>query len=1063
MRNNKNDYIYEGSILVGVGFFLMLILFGAFGEGGKAVSNFFIGIFGYAIYAVAVISFIVGILKFFKFTIQAKPLRIIGCVLMVVSLILIAQIATSGSHMGSYGKYLSGCYNGADTVGGALFGLIAYPLMAINYYFAIVFGVLLFIVSVVTAFFVEIRGKAIYRSIIKGKGKSSKLINTSEEIDVNQNMMNADVLTGDNSEPIYTPLSNIGDLTGADNETMGKADGFVAPKANVVDENYGSVRVISDRERAARVLYGDTQPSGLTEVEEPQEEPVQERQYSAVDVLYGKVPIESVGNTAEKATVELEGNYQSYTNSERKRIIREKLAKEQAEKQGLRPSESNNFNNSANSTSYNTGYNTNSNQNPVNSYNNPTNNQVSGASPSNNANGGYNPTNGNLTNGNHSADYSAQTANYNRPSYERESGSSQPVETPTSGINNNQATENDRRSSFGYGGNIAEKPTFDNVQPTESPATNSANKTDNADKAITDEQKRLQEYKEMLLQKRKERSDKGGVHQAPVKSVLGGEVGTTVEHNAGASKVLGENGFVNTVTKIDPNFSRHNIANAPDAMIEPEIVKPKLRPYKAPPVAILKEYDDNPGVNDDIQEKIETLENTLSSFNINAKVINVVTGPAFTRLELQMPVGVSVNKISGLSNDIAMCLEAKSVRCQIPIPGKNLFGVEIPNKKRGIVGFKKLLCSPDFNTNKHALSFAVGMDCDGNSCVVDLNKMPHLLIAGSTGSGKSVCINTLICSLLFKYSPEDVKIALVDPKQVELSNYNGLPHLLVSKAICDNDKVANLLDWTIDEMEHRYTLMNERRVKNIAQYNETIDTSVEETLPYIVVIVDEVADIVISLKREFEERIMRLAQKARAAGIILVLATQRPSVDVITGSIKANLPSRIAFAVTNFADSKTIIDAAGAEKLLGYGDMLFSQSTSPDLMRLQGAFIDTVEVNAVCDFIRENNDCWFDPRIEAAIFKKVSANNTETNLQDANGEELDMLFVKAVWNVIESGMASASRLQRTLGIGFPKASRYVDMMENMGYIGKNQGGNKPRDVMITREQFLEVYGDVELY
>lgn len=1056
MRNNKNDYIYEGSILVGVGFFLMLILFGAFGEGGKAVSNFFIGIFGYAIYAVAVISFIVGVLKFFKFTIQAKPLRIIGCVLMVISLILIAQIATSGAHMGNYGKYLSGCYNGADTVGGAFFGLIAFPLMAINYYFAIVFGVLIFIASIVTAFFVEIRGKAIYRSIIKGKGKSSKLINTSEEIDVNQNMMNADILTGDNNESMYTPLSNIGDLTGADNETLGKTDGFVAPKANVVDENYGSVRVISDRERAARVLYGDIQPNAFAESEEFQEEPVQEKQYSAVDVLYGKVPIESVSNTAEKATVELDGNYQSYTNSERKRIIREKLAREQAEKQGLHPSESNSANNATNNNhQFNNGINTNNSDN-VSTYNSNNNNQINSLNSSNNANGGYYSSNGS-----YNADNSVQSSNY-KTSNEHENFTAQPVSTHTNSITNNanSEAENDRRRSFGYGGNIAEKSTFDSAQTSGAQATKIEKATDNS---ITDEQKRLQDYKEMLLQKRKERSDKGGVHQAPVKSVLGGEVGTTVEHNAGASKVLGENGFVNTVTKIDPNFSRHNIKNAPDAMIEPEVVKPKLRPYKAPPVAILKEYDDKPGVNDDIQEKIETLENTLSSFNINAKVINVVTGPAFTRLELQMPVGVSVNKISGLSNDIAMCLEAKSVRCQIPIPGKNLFGVEIPNKKRGIVGFKKLLCSPDFNTNKHALSFAVGMDCDGNSCVVDLNKMPHLLIAGSTGSGKSVCINTLICSLLFKYSPEDVKIALVDPKQVELSNYNGLPHLLVSKAICDNDKVANLLDWTIDEMEHRYTLMNERRVKNIAQYNETIDTSVEETLPYIVVIVDEVADIVISLKREFEERIMRLAQKARAAGIILVLATQRPSVDVITGSIKANLPSRIAFAVTNFADSKTIIDAAGAEKLLGYGDMLFSQSTSPDLMRLQGAFIDTVEVNAVCDFIRENNDCWFDPRIEAAIFKKVSANNTETNLQDANGEELDMLFVKAVWNVIESGMASASRLQRTLGIGFPKASRYVDMMENMGYIGKNQGGNKPRDVMITREQFLEIYGDVELY
>lgn len=1062
MRKSKNDYIYEGATLIGVGFLLMLILFGAFGASGKSVTDFFVGIFGYACYAYAIVLVILGVLRLFRIKPKVTKLKLAGLILMVLSIVLIAQVASSAEHMGSYGAYLTGCYKTANTIGGALFGLIAFPLMAINYYFALVMFILLFIASTIMAFFVEINAKAIYRSIVRRSNRNNDvgIVPDTDEIDRTDAMLNnGSVITGRSvtadTQDDYIPLEEL-DKVKVKVNTPIETDVFVAPESEL-NENFGNVKILTERERAERLLYGD---KGSVAHEEPRIDEAPPAKPSAVELLYGKVEIEKKQELDPK-------EFELYTNGARKRIMEENRAKQIAELRARANGELPPDNKARLTSNINTAY----------TKSNPDNKEEYSNSISANRTDITSQTYGDKV-------YNGRTSESSEISNDYKTAPGTDI-TNASNHNINYGIDRDATA-------------LDNTDNYESHATQSAAQRMVDSKIIADnnetesDKEKLNAYKEYLLKKRKERSDKGGEHKtsqfgygvdadmSSVNNVDSTYIPATVRNNlpkekvqteltvdAGAKavdigKVESAGGFVGNVgNSANSAYSRHNIE---EEKPKAEIVKPNLRPYKAPPIALLRNYNAAPSEAEDFNEKIEVLERTLASFNINAKVVNVITGPAFSRLELQMPAGISVNKISAYTNDIAMCLEAKSVRCQIPIPGKNLFGVEIPNKTRGTVGFKSIISGPEFNNTKHALSFAIGQDCDGKTYVVDLNKMPHLLIAGATGSGKSVCINTLICSLLFKYTPEQVKIALVDPKQVELSTFNGLPHLLLNKVICDNDKVINLLDWGIDEMERRYTLMSETRVKNISQYNEAAEATGYDKLPYLVFVVDEVADIVLNLKKEFEDRIMKLAQKARAAGIILVLATQRPSVDVITGSIKANLPSRIACTVTSYVDSKTIIDQGGAEKLLGNGDMLFSESTSPDIVRLQGAYIDAAEVNAVCDFIRENNDTWFDPEIEERIMKKAPKDDEVDALGNGvGGADIDLSFIKAVQAVAESQTASASRLQRVLGLGFPKAAKYIDMMESMGYVGKQTNGNKGRDVYITMEKFLELYGDIELW
>ena len=463
-------------------------------------------------------------------------------------------------------------------------------------------------------------------------------------------------------------------------------------------------------------------------------------------------------------------------------------------------------------------------------------------------------------------------------------------------------------------------------------------------------------------------------------------------------------------------------------------------------------------LSDDVAEKRVLLENTLENFGIPAKVRSVVVGPAVTRYELEMPAGVPVTKIKNRSDDIALSLATEgSVRIEAPVPGRSVVGVEVPNKTIATVSLRDILESREFRESPSPLTFALGKDIAGSVIVANMQKLTHLLVAGSTGSGKSVCLNSIILSIIYKSSPEDVRIVLVDPKRVEFTSYNGLPHLIMPNVICDTQKAINTLNWAITEMEHRFELLGLARVKNIDEYNATEDVKSGKVkkMPFIVIIVDELADLMMTGKKEVEEKIIRLAQKSRAAGIHLILATQRPSADVITGLIKSNIPSRIAFAVTSGIDSSIILDRVGAEKLLGKGDMLYYPIGSQDPKRVQGCFITTNETNNIVDFVRENNKPIFDKKVEEQIDnpnKNAGVNGIKVN------NELDELFPLALKTVIECGQASTTMLRRRFAIGFPRASRIIDQMEELGYISQSDGP-KGRQVYVTMDEFREIYGD----
>ncbi|MGN1208138.1 MAG: DNA translocase FtsK [Christensenellales bacterium] len=459
------------------------------------------------------------------------------------------------------------------------------------------------------------------------------------------------------------------------------------------------------------------------------------------------------------------------------------------------------------------------------------------------------------------------------------------------------------------------------------------------------------------------------------------------------------------------------------------------------------------------QEKGQIIERTLENFKVPAKVIGVTCGPSVTRFELEMPPGISVNKINQYSNDIAMALASPhGVRIEAPIPGKSAVGVEVPNEEIATVGLREVLESKEFYGAKGKLTFALGKDINGNYRVCNMEKMPHLLIAGSTGSGKSVCLNVLLVSLLYKCSPEDLRIVLVDPKRVEFSMFNNLPHLLIPEVICSSDKAINALNFLIKEMERRYELFEELYVKKLDEYNETreVVSGEREKLPYIIMIIDEMNDLMSTNKKEIEDRVVRIAQKAGAAGIHLILATQRPSVDVITGTIKTNLPSRIAFAVTSFIDSKTILDRVGAEKLLGKGDMLYYPQDLPEPSRIQCAFVSNEEVKAVINFIKQNNESVFSEEAEREINKSDNSNGSSAMGYDPN--ELDSLLPEALKYVIEIGQASISKLQRHFALGFSRAGKIIDQMERLHYISPADG-SRPRTVYLTMDEYRKLYGE----
>lgn len=471
--------------------------------------------------------------------------------------------------------------------------------------------------------------------------------------------------------------------------------------------------------------------------------------------------------------------------------------------------------------------------------------------------------------------------------------------------------------------------------------------------------------------------------------------------------------------------------------------------YKIPSIpALLKKINKvtNSKQKKEITENARILESTLDSFNVKAKIINTCTGPAVTRYELEPAAGVKVSKIVNLADDIALKLAAPGVRIEAPIPGKAAIGIEVPNKELSGVHLREVLEGGDFLEVKTKLAVGLGMDIAGQAIVADLAKMPHLLVAGATGSGKSVCINTIITSILFKARPDEVKFILIDPKMVELSNYNGIPHLMVP-VVTDSKKAASVLNWAVQEMEKRYAKFAGHGVRDMERYNRNNDL---DKMAAIVIIIDELADLMMVAPVDVEDAICRLAQKARAAGIHLVLATQRPSVDVITGIIKANVPSRISFSVSSQIDSRTILDMSGAEKLLGKGDMLYYPVGAAKPLRVQGAFISDSEVEALIEFIKVQGE----PEENEEIISFTESVDTDVHNKTQNSS--DELLESAIKLVLETGQASVSMLQRKFRIGYTRAARLVDMMEEMRIVGPNVG-SKARDIIMTSEQVTNTY------
>lgn len=536
----------------------------------------------------------------------------------------------------------------------------------------------------------------------------------------------------------------------------------------------------------------------------------------------------------------------------------------------------------------------------------------------------------------------------------------------------------------------------------------------------------------------------------------------------------GNSGLDEEVTEKDEDLPRINIYPEPiekiiafeeererkmeteKARTKPERDKKEALPeistgnYELPSLNLLSKHTKvkSTRMNKDITENVRILEDTLESFGIKARVTEVSRGPAITRYELQPAPGIKVARIVSLSDDIALSLAAPGVRIEAPIPGKAAVGIEVPNKEIATVHVRELLESQEFTKSPSKLTIALGKDIAGNPIIADLAKMPHMLIAGATGSGKSVCMNTIITSILFKANPDEVKMIMIDPKMVELNTYNGIPHL-ISPVVTDPKKAASALRWVVKEMENRYELFARTGAKDIIRYNRAVaDRQIESEkgfLPSIVVIIDELADLMMVAPADVEDAICRLAQMARAAGIHLLVATQRPSVDVITGLIKANIPSRIAFAVSSSTDSRTILDMAGAEKLLGRGDMLFFPVGAPKPIRVQGAFLSDKEVEALVSFLKTQGQ----PEFAEGVTK-------EDQHSPAEPPEDDELFPDAVRILIESGQASISMLQRRLRIGYARAARLIDMMEERGIVGGYEG-SKPRAILMSLDQFQRMY------
>ena len=1034
-RPEKSDRpVSSGSFANGLALFsvflvLSLILFGVFGKAGAVVTRFMTGVFGYAVYAYAVSGMVIGLaimLKRKRSVTNGVLLLYVAAVALVI--VMIHLYSSKPYSSGSYGEYMKACYENADTAGGWLGALILYFPVKLYVVSEVIAGLLL--IGVIALLIVSQLNKEItFRARQFGFGKRGKSKDTpviqqesfrSEEYDYTvedeREIYNGDVDGRQHSNRVsrrfgkkpveYENFENIG----GEEKTEDYSSAYVRQSSDdaISDKVVDDALDVYNRRRkqeAMDKLYNNRDQKKNSSVDDMKSEGK-----SSWDILYG--------NSDKKNT-----SVQSGITSRPQPVA--PYSSSQPEK----PAEE-----------------------PKDIYD------------------GYS-NNSRLRN---------MEENLRRMREEQA-----------------RAEENDAQSenSFDISG-VAEDKTddanddvtdsiFDNIDKILDEGKDSSKDNNNKGKSLLSgsmddfgEAEDKSEYGGDPLKgftgtaddyQRSNAEDSFKEQSKPVQPVKPQQEKPFEPVKPQVKPVIGVN--TDIVPKVQPvqvQESQVKSAAKSDSVAseQPKPKKPvRRKPYVPPRIDCLNDYKEEVDSGTDFEEKIMSVETCLANFGIEAKVVNVVKGPTFSRLELEVPPGVSVNKIPQHYNDLAMCLAAESIRIEAPIPKKRFVGIEIPNENRGIVGLKPIINSQKFNNGKSSgLYFALGKDIDGECYVGDITEFPHALVAGGTGAGKSVCLNCLLVSLLYKYSPEDLRLILVDPKEVEFFKYEGLPHLLVPEILSDNNKIINALKWAIDEMERRYSEIKIYKQSNIEEYNALCKNNKDmQKMPYILIIIDEAADIMLSPSaKEFEALVKRLTAKARAAGIHIIVATQRPSVDVITGTIKANLPTRIAFAVVSNVDSKTILDYAGAEKLLRKGDMLYKLSTKPQPVRLQCAMISGAEVVSVVEQVKENNEAYFDEDIQKAIdFVPEEPDQAAVmgDREDGGSGNQDPMFAQAVKLAIDNGSISISMLQRRLYLGFPRAAKLLDMMEARGFISKPAPGNKQRDILITQEEYDRLFSD----
>lgn len=1013
--------LFSALVYLGISVLCALIVFGAFGRAGKAVTDkFFLGIFGFATYGYVVGLMLIGLLKLFKVRRKVSGGSIALYVITLLVIVLMCHLATSRQYASSWGEYIKGCYNGADTAGGALMSLLMYPLVANKVIYILSMVVLGLVVGGLVALIVvgmlNLDGIFAWRKRSKlGKIAGDETYynhprSNVPDIDKGENMITLErsrglrsvgkgMYNGSKEGKTYkdefkssffnrplkvTPIEK---LEEDERDIIEPDDSLYPDNADSVVGMYKKLDKSSENKYASGKDYArDILFNGEGGYRKQEDDRPALNRDSASQILYGDGFSDFVGRGRVSNDENLpDESIDLYFNGTRKQQIDENVKKLQAQEEDYTEEV------------------TPAVREPIESESEPE----------------VKPKSIEELGLPHVKDDSNMVLPEKFDSSELDAFIEDAKKSWIANLNKSEAEDKSERSSAIFddftsvtGGKDKEevKPAVDNE--------------DIAPSLPKPEVKPVQSIQ-------------------PIKPVIPAPKPqpATPAPKAEAPKEEAEvEGKFNGMPVLTPHKYKKS--------------------YAPPKLELLNDYQESVKDNTDFNSMIASLEAMLEDFKVPAKVVNIVKGPRFSRLELQMPRSVSVTAIPRLEEDIKACLMVNSVRIEAPIRGKNLVGIEVPNKEKGAVGLKTIINSVEFaRSNKDSgIYFAMGKDIDNVNYVCNIADFPHALVAGASGAGKSVFLNCLLCSMLYKYSPQEVRFLLIDPKVVEFKPYEGLPHLLLPYAISDEKMVLNALNWLVNEMEYRYTLFSKNRVSNLAEYN----ASGQERLPKLVLIVDEVGDIMTSsISKEFEVLIKRLAQKARAAGIHIILATQRPSVDVITGTIKANLPTRVAFAVTSYVDSKTILDTVGAEKLLRYGDLLYKEGSMPDLMRVQGALIVSKEIYAVCDYVKQHNEAYFDPAIESYITTIEDEKPAVSGSMGSGGEDgilmEDPYFKSALEYFIQTGNVSISKLQRRFGLGFPRAAKLVDRMEELGYI-EHQIAGKNRGVLMTQEQFDEMYG-----